>query len=263
MKIENNVILGDCLEILPKILDDIFDLIVIDPPNLILAKHYSTRTYFKRSFGDLGLIEHFYKEFFKEFERVIKLTGLFYIFCNESSYPFFWYYTYPFTKKIRLLTWDKLTSINGYHWRHQTEIILFGIMPNAPPIKTGDGDILECKSISKKKIGYCPTCHEEIEFEQKENGDNDRIKCRAVPVKKRKHPAQKPLKLINRLILKSSKENDLIADFFAGSGTTLLSAKNNNRKYFGIEYDNGYFKIIERNLMNIKSQSSLKQLLKK
>lgn len=230
MKIENNIILGDCLDVLPKVPDKIFDLIVMDPPNLILAKHFATRKYFKRSFGDLGLIEHFYKEFFKEFERVIKLTGLFYIFCNESSYPFFWYYTYSFTKKLRLLTWDKVVSINGYHWRHQTEILLFGIMPEAPAIKTGDGDILT---------------------------------CRAVPVGKRQHPAQKPLELLNKLILKSSKENYLVGDFFAGSGTTLLSAQNNNRKYFGIEYDNGYFKIMEENLANVKKQKpNLKQLLK-
>ena len=215
MELENTALKGDCLEILPNIPNHSFDLIIIDPPNLFLAKHFSTRKYFKRSFGDLGLIEHFYKYFFKEFERVIKKTGLFYIFCNESSYPFFWYYTYSFTKKIRLLVWNKITSFNGYHWRHQTEFLLFGIMPNAPPIKTGDGDIL---------------------------------KCRAVPVNKREHPAEKPIELIDKLVLKSSKENYLVADFFAGAGTTLISAKRNNRRYFGIEYDNNYFEILKKNL---------------
>jgi len=215
IEIYNKYYCSDCLDLMPKLPSNIFDLLILDPPNLILAKHFATRKFFKRSFGDLGLVEHFYKHFFKEFERVIKDTGLFYIFCNESSYPFFWFYTYSFTKKLRLLIWDKIVSINGYHWRHQSELILFGIMPNAPTIKTGDGDI---------------------------------IRCRAVPVKKRKHPAEKPLELLDKLILKSSRQNDLVGDLFAGSGTTLISAQNNNRKYFGIEYDHNYFEIIKKNL---------------
>lgn len=215
MKLINQIIKGDNLEVMKRIPDESFDLSIIDPPNLILAKHFSTRHYFERSFGDLGLIEHYYKYFFQEFKRVMKKTSVFYIFCSESSYPFFWYYCYSFTKKIRLLIWDKITSFNGYHWRHQSELILFGLMPECPTVRTGDGDI---------------------------------IKCRAVPVKDRKHPAEKPIELIDKLILKSSNKSDIVADFFAGSGSVLISAKNNNRNYFGIEYDNKYLEIINKNI---------------
>ena len=49
------------------------------------------------------------------------------------------------------------------------------------------------------------------------------------------HPTQKPEKLIAKLILASSDENDLIFDPFLGSGTTLVVAKKLNRKYLGIE----------------------------
>ena len=49
------------------------------------------------------------------------------------------------------------------------------------------------------------------------------------------HPTQKPEKLVAKVILASSKENDVILDPFLGSGTTSVVAKKLNRKYVGIE----------------------------
>ncbi|MBW0594717.1 site-specific DNA-methyltransferase [Mycoplasmopsis anatis] len=51
------------------------------------------------------------------------------------------------------------------------------------------------------------------------------------------HPTQKPEKLIAKLVLASSKENDIVLDPFLGSGTTSVVAKKLNRKYIGIELD--------------------------
>lgn len=225
MKIENSIVLGDCLDVLPNIPDKSFDLIIIDPL-FIIANYYSLRIHVRKSFGDLGLIEHFFKNLFREFERILKDSAYFYVFCNGDSYPLFWYYTFPFTKRVRTVIWDRGTSINGYSWGHQHNLILFGEMPNTIKVPTGDGDI---------------------------------IKCRGVPIKKRKHPAQKPIELLKKLISKSSKENDLVGNFFCSLGSTLLAAKQLNRKYFGIEYDNNYFKIIKENLANVKQRPNIKQ----
>ena len=61
------------------------------------------------------------------------------------------------------------------------------------------------------------------------------------------HPTQKPLKLIERLVLASSNENDIVLDPFMGSGTTALASQNNKRKYIGFEVDDEYYeKSIER-----------------
>ena len=49
------------------------------------------------------------------------------------------------------------------------------------------------------------------------------------------HPTQKPEKLLAKLILASSKEGDLVLDPFAGSGSTLVTAKKLNRQFIGIE----------------------------
>lgn len=55
-----------------------------------------------------------------------------------------------------------------------------------------------------------------------------------------KHPTQKPLKLLERIILASTDENDLILDPFLGSGTTAVASILNNRRFIGIDSDEGY-----------------------
>ncbi|MDD5639679.1 MAG: site-specific DNA-methyltransferase [Candidatus Pacebacteria bacterium] len=49
------------------------------------------------------------------------------------------------------------------------------------------------------------------------------------------YPTQKPESLLNRIIMSSTNDGDLIADFFCGSGTTLSVAEKLNRKWIGID----------------------------
>jgi len=65
-----------------------------------------------------------------------------------------------------------------------------------------------------------------------------------------KHPTQKPLALIERCILASTKEGDLILDPFMGSGTTGVAAMAARRRFFGIELDPGYVKLSVNRLAN-------------
>jgi site-specific DNA-methyltransferase (adenine-specific) len=55
-----------------------------------------------------------------------------------------------------------------------------------------------------------------------------------------KHPAQKSLELLERIVLSSSNEGDIILDPFTGSSTTGIAAIKHNRKYLGIDIDKGY-----------------------
>jgi site-specific DNA-methyltransferase (adenine-specific) len=52
-----------------------------------------------------------------------------------------------------------------------------------------------------------------------------------------KHPAQKPVALLERIILASSNEGDLVLDPFMGSGTTLVSALRLHRSAYGCEFE--------------------------
>lgn len=62
------------------------------------------------------------------------------------------------------------------------------------------------------------------------------------------HPTQKPLELIERLILSSSRVGDVVLDPFCGSGTALLAAKNHGRKFIGIEINPNWAEISRRRL---------------
>ena len=55
------------------------------------------------------------------------------------------------------------------------------------------------------------------------------------------HPTQKPVQLINWCLNNHSKENDLIFDGFAGSGTTAISCIRTKRRFIGCELDKEYF----------------------
>lgn len=55
-----------------------------------------------------------------------------------------------------------------------------------------------------------------------------------------KHPTQKPLPLLERILLAASKEGDLILDPFNGSGTTGIACKTLNRRYIGIDESKEY-----------------------
>jgi site-specific DNA-methyltransferase (adenine-specific) len=55
-----------------------------------------------------------------------------------------------------------------------------------------------------------------------------------------KHPTQKPLELLRRVIMASTKEGDIILDPFNGSGTTGLAAGLQNRRYIGIDCEEEY-----------------------
>ncbi|MBU4274722.1 site-specific DNA-methyltransferase [Patescibacteria group bacterium] len=55
-----------------------------------------------------------------------------------------------------------------------------------------------------------------------------------------KHPTQKPLDLLNRIVLASTNENDVILDPFTGSSTTGIAAVLNKRKFIGIDTEKKY-----------------------
>ena len=69
--------------------------------------------------------------------------------------------------------------------------------------------------------------------------------------------AQKPLKCIDRIIRASSNPDDLVIDFFAHSGTTLLAAEILKRKCFTVELDPIYAEITIRRLERFRATGRL------
>ena len=205
---------GDCREILPTLKGQV-DCVVTDPPYFLPAAHYSVRGETSKSIGDLSILEYYFRGLLKEIYDCLTPEGVAYVFCDGQSYPIFHRVGYSQWKRIRPLIWDKGTSVNGYAWRHQHELIAYMEKDGSPKVPTGDGDVI------------------------REN---------AVKVANREHLAEKPSKLIMRLIQKSTKEGQTILDPFAGCGSALLAARDCGRKAIGIEMEEKYCDIAKRRI---------------
>lgn len=66
-----------------------------------------------------------------------------------------------------------------------------------------------------------------------------------------KHPTQKPLKLMQRIILSSTKEGDIVLDPFCGSGSTGVASISHGRNFIGIEKESEYIELASKRLSNI------------
>ena len=69
-----------------------------------------------------------------------------------------------------------------------------------------------------------------------------------------KHPTQKPLEILDKIILASTKENDLILDPFCGSSTTGISAVCLIRRYIGIDNEKEYIELSKRRYKEIEEE---------
>ena len=65
-----------------------------------------------------------------------------------------------------------------------------------------------------------------------------------------KHPTQKPFQLLERIILSSTNENNLILDPFTGSSTTGVISKRYNRKFLGIDKSREYLDLSIHRIKN-------------
>ena len=65
-----------------------------------------------------------------------------------------------------------------------------------------------------------------------------------------KHPTQKPLYLLERILLASTREDDLVLDPFCGSGTTGVACKILNRKFIGIDNNADFIKLSKERLIH-------------
>ena len=106
-----------------------------------------------------------------------------------------------------------------------------------------------------KKVGIS-TSYERI-FERNGNKDyrvyrhyfiNSSVAAKMAGDEYTGHKSQKPTKLLKEIIARYTKEGDTVLDPFAGSGSTLVAAKQLNRNYIGIEINPDYVKIAEDRL---------------
>jgi len=207
---ENQIILGNCVEKLKELPDEFVDCIIIDPPYLI--DYVPTRKTVNVSFNDKYSIENInmLEDTFKELKRIIKSNGHLYSFFAMTSIVWF----RPLIEKYFSvepipLIWVKNNHTNGHdtdkNYMNMYEPIFY-FKGNNTRLLNNAGSM----NCSRDVLNY------------------------AIPSNKQ-HDCEKPIELLEYLIKNSTIENEIVLDCFAGSGSTLVAAKKNNRKYIGIE----------------------------
>ncbi|MGB2762684.1 MAG: site-specific DNA-methyltransferase [Minisyncoccales bacterium] len=251
--------LGDCLKFLKEFPENSVDMIFADPPYLLsnggFTVHAGKRVSVNKGKWDKsnGLKKDFYfhLDWIKACKRVLKPNGTIWISGTYHSI-----YTCGFALQVagyhvlNDITWYKPNASPNLSCRYFTashETLIWA---------RKDKKAKHAFNYKKMREGSWPE-----DFLKKPNTQMRSVWAISTPKPEEKkfgkHPTQKPLDLLNRIVLASTKKNDLILDPFTGSSTTGIAAILNDRKFIGIDTEKKFldlsikrFEELDKNLKN-------------
>ena len=214
------ILLADSIEVLQNTADETYDLIVTDPP------------YNSKEFDWDKKEDEWQITWLEQAKRVLKDGGSFYcFFAPMNMYMVEGWIRQNLHLKNVIVWWHKNLygaglSFGTDRWKSTWDVIFYAVKG-----KTAKHEI-NVQKLAFQKFGHS---FDVFDYPQPR------------PVL---HPAQKPIELIEKIIVCSSNEGDLILDPFVGVGTVPLAAENLNRDYVGIEIDPTFVEIAELRLKN-------------
>ena len=238
----NQVICGDCLEVMKDIPDKSIDMIFTSPPYNMRTRirngKYTTREkseHFSKkysNFDDALPIDEFYdfhKKCINEMLRISKIVIYNFQIVTGSKEAFF-KIVGDFNKDIKdIIIWDKGFGQPAMHEKVLNSSYEFIL-------------IMEDDKKCGRVIQNSTFKRGELQNILRINRVNSKIKG---------HSAVFPLKLAETIIKNFSNENDTVLDCFAGTGTTAIACINLNRNYILIEKEPKYVNIIRERLKQI------------
>lgn len=242
MKLNENIdfMQGDYLELMKNIEDKSIDLLLTDPPYLHIKGGSKCKRVNRGVYDENNPIKSDMSDFDEEsiftFLDTVKIKMKkmnAYIFCSKLQIVSYLKWVDQYKKyQYDILVWDKCKSGLIGHKAFATNIeYIIRIYEYGCGLK-------EVKNNEDKLIS---------EYYQK----IQRVK----PVTNKMHPAEKPIELLERLIVLSSEEGNIVCDPFMGSGSIGVACINTNRRFIGMEKDEKYFNIaknrIEKHLKDI------------
>ncbi len=228
----NEIYNEDSYEAIKKIPDKSVDCIYVDVPYLY-QKGGSSSTLLGQRMVNMrnqlaDISDGFDYQILEEFIRIMKKINIF-IWCSKSQLLDIMKYFEKHNVNFELLVWNKTNPVpRNNSWNSDLEYCLVFREKNHP-LNTG----YELKS----KWYISPL----------NRSDKDLFN----------HPTIKPLELVKRHLLHTTQENDIVADFFLGSGTTCVAAKEIDRKYIGFEIDKEYYKIAKNRLNGVTADGQI------
>lgn len=255
----NKTLNGDILNLLKYIPDNFADLIIIDPP-YNLTKNFN-------GFHFNSMKEENYDEYLASWFplvcRKLKKSGSLYM-CGD------WKCTSSLQRAIEKeltilnrITWQREKGRGSKsNWKNGMEDIWYAVKDPKDYYFNLDAVKIKRKVLAPYKENGKPK-----DWEKSKSG-NFRLTCPSnfwddisVPFwsmsENTDHPTQKPEKLYAKLILASSKENDIVFDPFLGSGTSSVVAKKLGRRYCGIEQNEEYCIWAEKRLQRVDNDKTI------
>lgn len=223
----NQIICGDCLEVMKGIPDKSVDLVLTDPPYGIdfQSAWRIDKTQWKPKIAN---DKKPFTDWLQDAYRITKDGGALLCFCRWDVQEDFMQAIGRAGYKVKSqIIWDKVIhgmGDLGAQFSPQHEVILFAtkgkfIFPYMRP-----PSILRFKRVDAEKLI---------------------------------HPNEKPIELMEYLISVTTKPNDVVADFFVGSGVTIDAAQSLGRNYIGTELDENYYEIARRRVEQAQAQQCL------
>jgi len=231
---------GDCLERMKEIPAGSIDMILTDPP-------YGTTACKWDSIISL-------EPMWEQLKRIVKPNGAIAMTAGQpftsvltcSNLPMFKY----------SLVWEKTTATGHLNAKkmfmraHEDILIFYKKPPTYNPQKTHGHKRKVSSADSKRNCKETDVYrkHGLTSYDSTSRYPRSVIKTSTDKQKSKLHPTQKPVALMEYLIKTYTNESETVLDFTMGSGTTGVACKNLNRKFIGIELDEGYFNIAKDRL---------------
>jgi len=242
-KLINNFIVDDCLNILPQIEDETIDLILTDPPYNIL----NTNLIDFENNKDFISLEN-------EFLRILKPNGLLLTFASWQL----WFSLFNKWKKLKFWYEMIIVRSNGFSMmykkrpvnRHEYLLVFY---KNKSDIFFNEREMGEYKKPYERGLHQGVNSNAHASSHKKgyhKNEDGFRKPTSILKMKTKnhfkqdertKHPTQKEILLLEKLIKTYCPENGLVLDPFAGVGTVAIACNRTNRNHISIEIDQQWF----------------------
>lgn len=232
---------GDALLLLKKIEPQSIDMIFADPPYFLSGDGITCSggkmvSVNKGKWDEKISVKekhNFNKKWIRACKKVLKDDGTIWISGTmHNIYSIGMALEEEGFKIINNITWKKLNpppNISCRAFVHSTETVLWAK-----------------KDISKAKHKFNYDVMKKLNSNKQMKDVWETSLTKPSEKKCGKHPTQKPIELLEKIILASTDENDLILDPFNGSGTTGIVANRLNRKYIGIEKEKEYLDLTIR-----------------
>ncbi|HHE46769.1 MAG TPA: site-specific DNA-methyltransferase [Bacteroidetes bacterium] len=241
--IENSIIHGDSLDVLPKMAENSVDMVFIDPPYFLQLPNKELKRWKVKTsvdavddkwdkFASFEEYDSFMIELLTKVQRVMKPTATIWLISTYHSLfrigKIMQDLGYWILNDVIWVKTNPMPNWLGVRFTNATETLIWAVKDKSAKKYTFNKDHAKTFGIGKVRanVWVLPIC---TGRERVKDSNGDKL-----------HSTQKPIELLKRIILTSTSENDLILDPVAGTGTTGYVADALNRRFAVIERNEGY-----------------------